>query len=60
MKTVIKKDVYNGYPFISIHEIKDDKELEKPIVSFGLKKARAILQNIDEINDFVDANTKES
>lgn len=49
---------YGKHPILNIKE-KDSKEDDKPIISFGLKKAQAILASIDSIKKFVDSNGKE-
>lgn len=43
---------YKGNPTITINEG------EKRVVSFGLKKAKAIVAQYEEIKKFVDANDK--
>ena len=55
-------DEYKGNPLLKIIKIDDEgNEIEKfsTIVSFGYKKAAYILQNIEEIQKFVDANKKD-
>lgn len=54
MQIVTKIGEYTGKPFLATHEVKDGKESEKAIVSFGLKKAQAILAALDEIKKFVE------
>lgn len=54
MQVIIKIGEFAGKPFLAIHEVKDGKESEKAIVSFGLKKAQAILVALDEIKKFVE------
>jgi len=54
IELVTKVGEFAGKPFLAIHEIKNGEESVKPIVSFGLKKAKAILASIKEIVEFVD------
>lgn len=56
MKTLVEKDVYGGRPFIKIYEVneKGEKKQDKPIVSFGYKKAEAILASLKEIEMFIE------
>lgn len=54
IKTVTKIGSFNGKPFLAIHVVKEGKESERAIVSFGIAKAKAILASLDEINKFVE------
>jgi len=56
MKRVVTVKIgeFAGKPFLAIHEVKDDKESEKAVISFGLKKAEAILSALEEIKKFVE------
>ena len=49
---------FKGNKTISI--FKTDGDTEKRVISFGIKKAQAILANFEEIKKFVEANTNES
>lgn len=49
---MIEKSEYKGNPIIVIKRSEDDKY---PF-SFGVSKARLILENIDEIRKFVEEN----
>jgi hypothetical protein len=49
---MIEKSEYKGNPIIVIKRSEDDKY---PF-SFGVSKARLILENIDEIKKFVEEN----
>ena len=56
IKTV--KNEYHGKPFISLFEkVSDEGDIEmyvgKPVISFGVKKAKAILAAIEDIKQFV-------
>ncbi len=52
---MIERSDYNGKPIIILRRSEDDKF---PF-SFGLAKARLILENIEEIKKFVVENTHE-
>jgi hypothetical protein len=55
VKVIVKLGAFAGKPLICIHEINEEnKESEKAIISFGLKKAKAILEAIPEIRKFVE------
>ena len=53
MKVEVKIGEFMNKPTISIYEVKNDKVEDKPIVSFGIKKAQAILAAIEDIKKFV-------
>ena len=52
---MIEKSEFKGKPIIILKRNEDDKY---PF-SFGLSKAKLILENIEEIKKFVDENNKE-
>jgi len=52
---MVERSEYNGKPIIVLRRDENDKF---PF-SFGLVKARLILENIEEINKFVKENTHE-
>jgi hypothetical protein len=52
---MIERSEYKGNPLIVIKRSEDDKY---PF-SFGITKAKLILENIDEIRKFVEENNKE-
>lgn len=56
MKVEVKLGEFMNKPTIAIYEVKNDKVEDKPIVSFGIKKAQAILAAIEEIKKFVRDN----
>lgn len=53
--SVCKRGEYQGKPVISIY-IKDEND--KYPFSFGLSKAKLIIENIEEIKKFVEDNDK--
>lgn len=55
MKTSIEVSEFANRPVLKINEEGKDK----PVISFGLKKAKAIIKHIDDIKTFVEENTKE-
>ena len=58
MKTKTKTGSYKGHIILQvIHVDENNQEVGKPIVSFGVKKAQAILDNVDEIERFVQNHT---
>lgn len=55
MKTVTETEEYYGKPLLKIYEVNDkDEKSEKPIISFGTKKAKAILVSVEEIKKFLE------
>jgi hypothetical protein len=55
--TYTREGEYKGYPTLSICYMRDEEE--KTLISFGVKKAEAICDHIDEIRVFADKNGKE-
>ena len=54
--SVAKESEYNGKPLMGLHRNEDD-----PLgFRFGLKKARLILDHIDDIKAFVAKHAKET
>ncbi len=61
MKTQVFKNSFGKHELFSVYEVKDGGEKvggedAKPIVSFGIKKAKAILDNLEELKEFVKEN----
>ena len=54
--TYVREGEYKGYPTLSICYMRDDEE--KTLISFGVKKAEAICDLIDEIRVFAEKNGK--
>ena len=52
---MIERSEFKGKPVIILRRSEDDKY---PF-SFGMMKAKLILENLEEIKKFVEANTKE-
>ena len=53
---IVKEDEYKGNAILAIYA---DEESERPIISFGFKKAEAVVEAIDEIRSFVEKKRKE-
>lgn len=52
-KTEVEVGEYKGSPTITIHELDNEgKRKQYPLISFGKKKAQAIVKYIKEIEDF--------
>lgn len=51
LETVTKMGEFAGKPFLAIHIVKDGKASERPIISFGLAKAKAILSSLEDIKN---------
>lgn len=61
MKTKIKIETFRGKEILQIWELDQDGKLPtdtriRPVVQMGIKKLKAIADNIDEVNDFIDRN----
>jgi len=58
MKYTIRKEDYNGRDLIAVYELKgitsEGEQIlsDRPIIKFGAKKAKAIIDNIDAIREF--------
>lgn len=52
-ETVTKISEFAGKPFLAIYTVKNGKESERPLISFGLAKAKAILSALEDIKKFV-------
>lgn len=61
MTTEIEIGEYKNNPTFIIHEL-DDKGQRKqyPLLTVGVKKAKALLKHMDELSDFVAEEKKES
>lgn len=57
MEEYVSFSEFNGHPVITL---KDEYDLEhdKSGFSFGLKKARLVLEHLGAIRDFVESNSK--
>lgn len=54
MKIKIKETTYRGRPVISLYDLECNEEYkEYPIITLGVRKAKAILAAKDEISNFV-------
>lgn len=61
-RTKAFKETYNGKPIFAIWPVDGDgKKIEdsRPVASFGITKARAILKHVDKLEKFVDLVTQE-
>lgn len=59
MATEVEQSEYKGNKLLVIWELdKNGQRKEYPLFSFGKKKAQAILENIDEIENFVAQESK--
>ena len=57
IKTKTRNGSYKGHILCEIVQVDDNNEaIGKPVVSFGVKKAQAILNNIEGIERFVKNN----
>lgn len=56
MSTAVFLEEFKGYPIFAIYKVgKNGRKIGlKPIVSFGATKAKAILEHIEEIQEWVD------
>lgn len=54
LETVTKMGEFAGKPFLAIHTVKDGKESQRSVISFGLAKAKAILSSLEDIKKFVE------
>lgn len=57
MNTKAEEGEYKGNTLFKVIEVEEDGETPKsdyPVISFGLKKARALVNHIDELKAFVE------
>ena len=61
-KTVVMQNNFRGTEMFSIYktdaEGKAHPEVSKPVVNFGATKAKYILEHLDDLRAFVEANKK--
>jgi len=57
-ETKVLPNEYKGHKLFAIFEVDEADEPIKqyPLISFGKKKAQAILKHLDELRDFVQEN----
>lgn len=53
---VMKGEEYKGNKMFIVASFTDDKRDQYPVVSMGLKKAKAVLENIEALKAFVKEN----
>lgn len=53
LEVVAEIGSFMNKPTLAIHTVKDGKKSERPVISFGIAKAKAILAAMDEIKKFV-------
>jgi hypothetical protein len=60
-QTKVLPNEFNGKSLFSVFEVDENGEKTNdkgyPIVSFGLKKAKALLDHVDELKDYVERNS---
>ena len=56
MSTYTKEGEYKGYPVFQICYMKDGEE--RTLISFGKKKAEAIVEHLDEIKIFAEGGER--
>lgn len=59
MQVAVIRGEYHGKPTLAIHEVKDGKASEKPVISFGEKKAKAIVAAMKYIEKFVEGEVSD-
>lgn len=63
MKLLYKQGEFAGKPFIEIVEVRVDRktnqETEVSLLKFGIKKAKALLQSSQALEDFIKEHTVE-
>jgi hypothetical protein len=58
-KTIVQLGEFEGHPTFKIIEVDEEGYKNKyPVITVGVKKAKAILKNIKALEDFVKANDK--
>lgn len=52
METIIEYSEYKGSPTLQIFEVKEGVKSDRPVITFGKRKARAIASAFGEISEF--------
>lgn len=56
-KTIVKPHKYAKHELFAVFTVTESgAESEKPVVSFGMKKAEAIVNHLEELKKFVEDN----
>lgn len=60
-ETQVFYDVYKGFPTLGIWKVNDSgqKVGKTPVVSFGLNKAKAIMEHIEEVESWVEKQSSQ-
>ena len=60
MKIKIKESVYRGRPVLSLYDLESKEEYKNyPILSIGVRKAKAILAVKEELEKFIQKNEEQ-
>ena len=54
----VSRDEFKGNPVFQIWEIKKGERSKFPVISFGYEKAKAIVENLEEIKQFIEDNER--
>lgn len=55
IKTEVEIGEYKGSPVLTIHELDEQGQRTKyPLISFGKRKAKAIIKHIQDLEDFAE------
>lgn len=62
-KTKVFNESFGRHKMFNVYDVEPDGskvngEDSKPVVSFGIKKAKAILDHVEELKKFVEENDK--
>jgi len=58
-ETKVVPSEFNNKPMFSIFKFKDGKQSEKPAISMGITKAKALVNHLEELKTYVEENTEE-
>lgn len=60
MKIKVKESVYRGRPVLSLYDLESKEEYKNyPILSIGVRKAKAILAVKEELEKFIQKNEEQ-
>lgn len=62
MKTKVFFDTYKGYKMFAIWEVDEqgNKVGDSPIISFGSRKAKALMSHFGDLKDYIEASESDA
>ena len=54
----VSRDEFKGNSVFQIWEIRNGERSNFPVISFGYEKAKAIVENLEEVKQFIEDNER--